>query len=111
MEKRVLAARQPALLPHQLCHQAARLDPTQQKDAEVAMEWGDEVAIPQWRTNPCDDRLLAGTRIDSPEDFVLPMQARNTILEGADQLHPEIQTQLEFDAGGRVRRHHHGSAL
>ena len=44
VQKRILAARKPGFLAHQLRHQAARIDAAHDEDAQVAMERRDEVA-------------------------------------------------------------------
>ena len=98
VQKRILAARQPGLLAHQLRHQVARIDAAHDEDAHVAMQRRGEVAVVEWRADAGDDRLLAGAGVNAAEDFVLPMQARDALLERANQLHPVVELQFVLDA-------------
>ena len=98
VQKRILAAREPGLLAHQLRHQPARIDAAHDEHAHVAMERRDEVAVVQRRADAGDDRLLAGAGVNAAEDFVLAMQSRDALLERANQLHPVVELELVLDA-------------
>ena len=99
VQKRILAAREPGFLAHQLRHQPSRVDAAHQENPEVAMERRHQVALQQRGADAGDDRLLAGARVDSAENFVLPVKPRDAIFKAADQLHPVIKLQFVFDAG------------
>ena len=65
-----------------------------------------EVAFLKRSADPGDQPFLAGAGIDTAEDLVLPMQPRDSILEAANQLHPIIKLEFEFDPGSRLRLCH-----
>src|SRR5690242_19735290 len=68
------------------------------------MQRRDQVAVLQGSADSRDNRLLACARIHATKDFVLPMKPRDAILETANQLHPVVELELEFDASRAVGR-------
>ena len=104
VEERILAAREPGLLAHELRHQAAGVASANQKDTEVAMQRRDEIAVLQRCADSGADRFLARAGIDAAHDFVLAMEPRDALLERPDEFHPVVELEFVFDprAGFRL---------